>query len=260
MNELLARLKEEGIVFETALAGQREAMDHSITALSGEAQRFDMVTGEAERHLELLMSGAASRAGQLTQNFAREAKKLRESSDSANTTLAHLVSALHEAGAGAQALIGETASQAKSDARALVGEAMAECEKLLRTAGELAAEAGDSSTLAKSVEDVERHLLSLPGVAQQEAQRVRQMVRAETEEILDLSARTLSTIHARTAPRPTPQGKERTARTATATDCAVWRASSSAKSPSVSPAKANPRIGRCRPCWPPPKLATSARI
>ena len=209
MNELLARLKEEGIVFENALAAQREAMDQSITALGGEAQRFDMVTGEAERHLELLMTGAASRAGQLTQNFAREAEKLRESSDSANTTLAHLVSALHEAGAGAQALIGETAGQAKSDARALVGEAMAECEKLLRTAGELAAEAGEiRSTLAKSVEDVERHLLTLPGIAQQEAQRVRQMVRVETEEILDLSARTLSTIHARTAPRPTPQGKE----------------------------------------------------
>jgi hypothetical protein len=208
MNELMLRLKDESIAFENALSGEREAMEKAIAALGGEAQKFEVVTGDAERHLEIIMANAGARSGQLTQGFAREAERLKETSEAANITLNNLINSLHEAGAGAQTLIGETAGQAKSDARALVGEAMVECERLLRTAGELSAEAGEiRTTLAKAVEDVERHLLTLPGIAQQEAQRVRQMVRTETEEILDLSARTLSTIHARTAPRPLPRQK-----------------------------------------------------
>jgi hypothetical protein len=148
------------------------------------------------------MANASARASQLTANFMREADKLKDASDSANTTLANMINALQEANAGAQTLIGETANEAKVNARALVGEAMAECERLLRTSGELSAEAAEiRTTLAKTVEDVTHHLLTLPGIAQQEARRVREMVRSETEEILDLSARTLSTIHARSAPR-----------------------------------------------------------
>ena len=206
MNELMVRLKEESTTFENALSGERTAMEQVVGALGDEAMKIESVTGEAERHLEILMTNAAARAGQLTQNFAREADRLREAGDSANTMLAHLLTSLQEAGTGAQALIGETANQAKADARALVGEAMAECEKLLRTAGELSAEAGGiRTTLAKAVEEVEHHLITLPGIAQQEAQRVRQMVRAETEEILDLSARTLSTIHARSVSRQGPR-------------------------------------------------------
>jgi len=208
MNELMLRLKDESIAFENSLSAEREAMEKAIASLGGEAQNFETVTGDAERHLEIIMANTAARTSQLTQGFSHEAERLKEAGEAANITLVRLIDSLHEAGAGAQTLIGETANQAKADTRALVGEAMAECERLLRTAGELSAEAGEiRTTLAKTVEEVERHLLTLPGIAQQEAQRVRQMVRAETEEILDLSARTLSTIHARTASKPMTRQK-----------------------------------------------------
>jgi hypothetical protein len=202
MNDLMQRLKEESAAFELALSKERSSMEQAIQALGGEAQKFETVTGSTERHLELIMANAAARASQLTANFMREAEKLKEVSEGANSTLANMIHALHEANAGAQTLIGETATEAKTNARALVGEAMAECERLLRTSGELSAEANSiRTTLAKAVEEVQHHLLTLPGIAQQEARRVRDMVRSETEEILDLSARTLSTIHARNAPR-----------------------------------------------------------
>src|SRR6202000_1917900 len=95
-------------------------------------------------------------------------------------------------------LIAQSASQARHDAHALVGEAMGECERLLRVAGELAAESNKiRTTLAKSSEELERHLIRLPGLAQDEARRVRLLVQGETEQILDLSARTLSALHAR---------------------------------------------------------------
>jgi len=204
MNELMQRLKDESAAFEAALSKERSSIEHAIQTLGGEAERFEHVTGDAERHLEEIMATAAARASQLTSNFMSEAERLKQTSDAATATLAGMISALHDANSGAQTLIGETASEAKANARALVGEAMAECERLLRASGELSAEAtAIRATLGKTIEDVQQHLLTLPGVAQQEARRVREMVRTETEEILDLSARTLSTLHARSAPRTT---------------------------------------------------------
>jgi hypothetical protein len=200
MNDLLGKRKEDSAVFEGALAQQRAGMEQAIGSLGGEAKRFEMVTGDAERHLELIMANAASRASQLTDAFVRESERLKEVSDNANMVLTTLIATLRDAGTGAQTLIGESASQAKHDARELVGEAMAECEKLLRAAGEMSAEATQIRTsLAKAIEEVERHLTRLPTLAQGEAQRIRQMVQSETDQILDLSARTLSTIHARAA-------------------------------------------------------------
>lgn len=206
MNDLMQRLKEDSTAFERTLADQRATLEHAVAAFASEAKRFETTTSDAERNFELIMAGASMRTAQLAQSFAKEADRLKEIGDAANNTIAHLIGALQEAGVGAQTLIGETAGQAKADAKALVGEAMAECDRLLRTAADLSQEAADIRvTLSKSVEDVEKHLLTLPGIAQQEALRVRQMVRAETEEILDLSARTMATIHARSTARTTPR-------------------------------------------------------
>ncbi len=206
MGELLQRLEEGAKGLESGLGAEREAMERAIISLGAQAGKFAGLAEEAHRGIEVLMANAASRGEQLTGAFAREAERLKDIGDAAGNSLKRIVEALHDAGTDAQALIGETASEARSNAKALVGEAMAECQRLLQVSSSLAAEAKDiKDTLAKTVEEVERHLLTLPGVAQQEAARVREMVRSETDEILDLSARTLSTIHSRTAQRSTPR-------------------------------------------------------
>ena len=206
MQELVQRLRDEGEGFDAALSHQRDGMEQLIESLGSEAKKFEVVTGDAERHLEVIMSNAAERASQLTGAFAREAERLKETSEAAASILAGLSAALQDAGAGAQTLIGESAAQARQDARNLVGEAMAECERLLRTSGELGSEVSKiRGLLADATRDVEKHLTRLPDLAQEEARRVRQMVAAETEQMLDLSARAMSTLHARankSAPQP----------------------------------------------------------
>ena len=179
-------------------------METAIDALGGEARKFETVTGDAERHRELIMANAAGRATQLTNAFTREAERLKESSEAAAQVLASLSAAIKDAGEGAKTLIGESSAQAKHDARLLVGEAMAECERLLRASGEMSAEAGKiRSLLSETTKEVEKHLIRLPGLAQEEARRVRLMMASETEQILDLSARTMSTLHARSTGKVT---------------------------------------------------------
>ncbi len=206
MGEMLGRMKEESTGFEQSLAAQRAAMEGAIGSLKNEATRFEAMTSGTEHNLENIMAHAAVRAAQISGSFSRETEKLKDLAETANTTLARLVDGLREAGAHAQTLIGETAGEAKINAKTLVGDAMAECDRLLRAAGELSAEASSvRAALNAAAEEMEGHLLTLPGIAQQEAQRVREMVRSETEEILDLSARTLSIIHNRSTGRTTPR-------------------------------------------------------
>ena len=66
MGELLQRLKGENGSLETSLAEQRETMERAIGAIAGEAERFEMMVGDTQRQLELVMAGAASRATQRT--------------------------------------------------------------------------------------------------------------------------------------------------------------------------------------------------
>jgi hypothetical protein len=198
MSEMLETLKRESAVLETALARQQAGMENAVAAVRAEAGKFEDVTGDAQRHVEMLMANAAMRASTLTNNFAREADKLKDAADTANALLANLMNGLKDASEGARDLIAQSAGQARHDAHALVGEAMGECERLLRVAGELSAEATKIRTsLAKSAEELERHLIRLPGLAQDEARRVRLVVQGETEQILDLSARTMSALHMR---------------------------------------------------------------
>ncbi len=206
MGELLQRLKEDGVSLDSTLSAQQASLARALEALSAEGQRLKELTDDADRSIELIMANAATRTSQLTAGFGREVERLREASDAAQATLTRLVTSLHDAGVSAQTLIGETTAESKASAKALVGEAMAECEKLLRAAGDIATQAREMKvSLAAAADDVERHLISLPDLAKQEAHRVRDVVRAESEEMLDLSARMLSAIHARANGRSQPQ-------------------------------------------------------
>jgi hypothetical protein len=204
MTELVQRLKDEGLAFEGAVGQQRASIETAVAAVGAQTEAFEELFSDADRRLELLMATSATRTAQLAGSVGREVEKLKDLSEGAGMALTRIVESLREAGVSAQTLIGETATEAKMNARELVGDAMVECERLLRAAGELSAESKEiKETLSAAVEAMQNHLLTLPGVAKQEAQRVRDLVRLETEEILDLSARTLSTIHARTVARNT---------------------------------------------------------
>lgn len=203
MIDLLQRLKEDGAAFESALSTQRSGLERAVAIVQSESRKLEQVVNDTDRQIDTAMTAAAARAVRFAELHQQGAEQVRETSETSHKALANLVEALRDAGSGAQSLIAEATSQARSEANALMTEAMAECERLLRVSNEMANEAQSiRQAMAKAAEELERHILNLPLVAQQEAQRVRQMVRNETEEMLDFSARTLSTIQARSESRP----------------------------------------------------------
>lgn len=206
MNETLQRLKEDGLSFETAITAEREAMERMLATLDGEAQKFAGLAGESERRLDSIMGAASTRTSQLAQTFVREAAGLKEVGEATAEALALMVGELHKAGLGAQALITEASGQAKASASALVTGALSECGKLLQTADALAAESRVLRTaMADAVEEVQRHTVSLPALAQTEVQKVRDVVRQESEAMLTLSAEVLATLHSRATPMAPPK-------------------------------------------------------
>jgi len=228
MVELVQRLQDESANFEAVLSKQRGQLEQAIAGVGGETQKFETIASDAERHLDMLMANAVHHTGQLTNAFVRESERLKDATENAHALLASLAVALKDASIGASTLIGESAGQAKQDARLLVGEAMAECERLLRASGEMHTEAGRiRNLLTETTRDLEKHLNSLPGLAEEEARKVRHTMTAETQALLDMSARTMSTLHARSggkvgpvetvgpmkpAPEPEPEGLKGLAR------------------------------------------------
>ncbi|MCH8858463.1 MAG: hypothetical protein IID54_02675, partial [Proteobacteria bacterium] len=205
MNELVTRLKEEAGTLETVLENQRTAIEQTANQLASETQRLDQVTDQGLRRMDAAMSNAAARTTQLTSGFDREVDRIKETADNASGSIARLVESLREAAASAHALIADSTNEAKRSSKEFVGEAMGQCDQLLRAAASVAEEAEKArAALAKAAEEAERHIVALPGVAAQEAQRIRETLRTETEQMLDLSARTLATLRTRATAHRTP--------------------------------------------------------
>lgn len=202
MTEMLSHLKEQGLAFETALSAEREAMEHMLAGLDGEAKKFDLVVAEAQKRLDTLMAAAAARTAQMAQTYAREAVHLKETGEGVAQAMTGASADLQKAGAEAQALIGQTSAKARAEADAMADAAVVDAAKLLETAERVAAQTrAMRADLAGAVQDIERHMAGLPAAAKTEAEKIRETVRRETDEMLDLSARTISTLHAKATPK-----------------------------------------------------------
>jgi len=231
MGELLGRLQQEAEIFETKMLAQREMVEKAAAGLATQAQRLDEIADTGLRRLDaaMIQSGAtlsgqveklneiteqgleridtafaqaAQRSKQLVAGYSTDAGRITDVSDAAAANIGRLVEALRESAASAQALFADTTDSAKHRSVEFVGETMAQCDLLLKAAANVAEEAEKArAALARTGEEAQRHIVALPGIAQQEAQRVRETLRAETEQVLDVSARAITTLQARSSKR-----------------------------------------------------------
>jgi len=202
MTDLMARLKDEAATFEAVLEAQAAAIEKAANQMATEATRLDTIADHGLRRIDAAMGNAAARTTQLASGFGREADRVKDAADAASGAMSRLVDSLRDATASAQALLTESTSEAKRRSNDFVGEAMGQADQLLRAASSVAEQAEKArAMLAKAAEEAERHIVALPGIAAQEAERVREALRNETEHMLDMSARTLATLHSRTSQR-----------------------------------------------------------
>jgi len=202
MNELVVRLREESTNFEKMLGVQKSTIERTAELLATEAKRFDELSLQGLARVELAMENADERTARMTSGFVRDSDQVKEASNAAANAMSKLIEALREASTSARALIDDSTSEAKRRTKGFVGDAMESSDNLLRATSSVAEQAMKARVaLAKAVEDAERHIVAIPGVASQEAERIRETMRSETEKMLDMSARTLTTLQSRAGGR-----------------------------------------------------------
>ncbi len=178
MAELLAQLKEDAAKFDVTVEAHCATASRTALVLSAEAKKLDEIADEGLRRIDAAMANAEARTSQLSAGFGREAERVKETADGAATSFARVVEGLREAAESARVLIAETTSDSQRRSKDFVGEAMGQCDQLLRAASSVAEQAEKArAILAKAAEDAERHIVSLPGIAQQEASHVREAMR-----------------------------------------------------------------------------------
>ncbi|HXJ01234.1 MAG TPA: hypothetical protein VNH44_08415, partial [Micropepsaceae bacterium] len=193
-------------ITEAELRRIEAALVHAQTAFTNQTQRLDEITDAGLRRLDESMEKAAMRSMQLASGFSGDADRVKDVSDSAAASITRLVESLREAATSAHALFADSTESARRRSIAFVGDAMAQCDSLLRAVGAVAEETEKArAALARATAEAQSHIVALPGVAQQEAQRIREAVRAETEAMLDMSARAITTLQARSSRRREPE-------------------------------------------------------
>jgi hypothetical protein len=209
MAELLAQLKEDAAKFDVTVEAHCAAATRTAQLLTAEAKKLDEIADDGLRRIDAAMANAEARASQLSTGFGKEAERVKETADVAASSVGRAVEALREAAESARVLVAETTSDSQRRSKEFVGEAMGQCDQLLKAASSVAEQAEKArAILAKAAQETERHIVSLPGIAQQEAAHVRETIRQETELLLDMSARTLATLQSRVGRRTSAPAPE----------------------------------------------------